>query len=389
MDNNQDLDFKLFFDLNLDLLCVNNFKGGFENVNKAFETILGYTLQDLQGLTAANLVHPDDLLSSIQALSKINEGAKAIHFNNRIRSKSGEYKTIEWKNYPKDGYLYATGRDITNSLKKRNELHKNQVQLKAIINGDSSFLFRLDMEGKYSFCNQSYIDNFLPHLTIEQVLGKNIKEIHSNENFEYVSGDVSDCMHNIGKNYALEMKKTLADGTEIYSIWDCICLADSEGKPSEIQMIGIDITEKRKHQHHIKVQKELELLEQSMPISKLWQGILFLPLSGVLTGVRAQQIFANVLQKIADSQAKIIILDIIAMPNIDKEAANFFIKLTKATKLMGCICTMSGISPAIAQILINEGIEIEEINTTANMKDALERAMKEVGLQLKELKEIK
>jgi rsbT co-antagonist protein RsbR len=57
--------------------------------------------------------------------------------------------------------------------------------------------------------------------------------------------------------------------------------------------------------------------------------------------------------------------------------ANHFIKMTKATSLMGCKCVVSGISPVIAQTIVSLGIDLADINTRSTLKDALAFAFEE------------
>jgi rsbT co-antagonist protein RsbR len=124
------------------------------------------------------------------------------------------------------------------------------------------------------------------------------------------------------------------------------------------------------------------LMQLSTPITRLWGGILLLPLVGIIDSHRAQDIMSNSLQKIAAEQAKVFILDIGGVAVVDTAVANHLIKITKAAKLMGCICIISGISPAVAQTIVELGIQIDEISTTANMQDALFQALKLTGIVL-------
>jgi rsbT co-antagonist protein RsbR len=60
--------------------------------------------------------------------------------------------------------------------------------------------------------------------------------------------------------------------------------------------------------------------------------------------------------------------------------ANHLIKMTKATRLMGCDCIISGLSPAVAQTIVELGIEVGEIRTTSTLKDALKAAFTLTGV---------
>jgi rsbT co-antagonist protein RsbR len=73
------------------------------------------------------------------------------------------------------------------------------------------------------------------------------------------------------------------------------------------------------------------------------------------------------------------ILDISGVSVIDTAVANHFIKMTKATTLMGCRSIISGISPIIAQTIVSLGIDLAEIHTRSTLKDALAFAFTETG----------
>jgi rsbT co-antagonist protein RsbR len=118
------------------------------------------------------------------------------------------------------------------------------------------------------------------------------------------------------------------------------------------------------------------LMQLSTPVTQLWTGILLLPLVGVIDSRRAQDIMTSMLQKVADTQARIFILDISGVAVVDTAVANHLIKITKATRLMGCRTIISGISPAVAQTIVELGVQIEEIMTTNSMQDALKDAFK-------------
>jgi len=119
------------------------------------------------------------------------------------------------------------------------------------------------------------------------------------------------------------------------------------------------------------------IMEMSTPVTQIWEGILLLPLVGLIDSKRAQDIMDASLDKIAETQARIFILDISGVGVVDTAVANYLIKVTKATRLMGCLSTISGVSPAIAQTITELGIDVGNVRTTANMRDALSLALKE------------
>jgi len=128
------------------------------------------------------------------------------------------------------------------------------------------------------------------------------------------------------------------------------------------------------------------LLEMSTPVTQIWNGILLLPVVGIIDSKRAQDIMNSTLTKISESQARSFILDISGVAVVDTAVANHLVKITKATRLMGCESTISGVSPAIAQTIVDLGIDVEEVNTTGNMRSALLEAFEKQGLEIREIK---
>lgn len=124
------------------------------------------------------------------------------------------------------------------------------------------------------------------------------------------------------------------------------------------------------------------LMEMSTPVTQIWENILLLPVVGIVDSKRAQDIMNAVLSAINRTQSRIFILDISGVAVVDTAVANHLIKITKATRLMGCESTISGISPAIAQTMIELGIDVGTIKTTANMMDALNDSFRRLNLQI-------
>lgn len=122
------------------------------------------------------------------------------------------------------------------------------------------------------------------------------------------------------------------------------------------------------------------LLEISTPVTPIWEGILLLPLLGVLDSVRAQDIMDKTLNKIAETRAKVFVVDISGVGSMDTAVANQLIKITKATQLMGCETIISGLSPLIARTLVELGVNVGEVRTTATLRDSFELALRTISV---------
>jgi rsbT co-antagonist protein RsbR len=124
------------------------------------------------------------------------------------------------------------------------------------------------------------------------------------------------------------------------------------------------------------------VMEMSTPVTEIWEGILLLPVVGIVDSRRSEEIMNSVLHAISTRNAREFILDISGVGVVDTAVANYLIRITKAASLMGCESTISGISPAIAQTIVQLGIDVESVRSTATMMDALSKAFRRRGIQM-------
>ena len=96
-----------------------------------------------------------------------------------------------------------------------------------------------------------------------------------------------------------------------------------------------------------------------------------MPVIGIIDSLRGQTMLEEILQNIATTNSRVVILDILGVETVDSAVANHLIKITQATRLMGCECVISGISPAIAQTITQLGIPLEGVTTRSKLKDAV------------------
>jgi len=128
--------------------------------------------------------------------------------------------------------------------------------------------------------------------------------------------------------------------------------------------------------------QQMELLELSTPVVKLWDGILALPMIGTLDSARTQLVMESLLQRIVETGAEIAIIDITGVPTVDTLVAQHLLKTVTAIRLMGADCIISGIRPQIAQTVVHLGVDLQDVTTKASLADALSLAMKRSGFSI-------
>jgi rsbT co-antagonist protein RsbR len=125
--------------------------------------------------------------------------------------------------------------------------------------------------------------------------------------------------------------------------------------------------------------QQVEMLELSTPVVKLWEGVLALPMIGTLDSARTQIVMESLLQRIVDTGSEIAIIDITGVPTVDTLVAQHLLKTVTAIRLMGADCIISGVRPQIAQTIVHLGVDLQGVTTKATLADALALALKRSG----------
>jgi rsbT co-antagonist protein RsbR len=126
-------------------------------------------------------------------------------------------------------------------------------------------------------------------------------------------------------------------------------------------------------------QQRADMMELSTPVIKVWDRILTLPIIGTLDSRRAQLMMEALLQRVVETGSTVAILDITGVRTMDTLVANHLIKTVTAARLMGARCILTGVSPAIAQTMVQLGIDLNQITTRAQMSDGIKLALELVG----------
>ncbi len=114
-----------------DILGVINGEGYFEQSNPAWRDALGWTEQELAERPFLTFVHPDDLARTQQAwVDAIERGLPALRFENRYRTKGGQWRWLSWVAVPDNGKVYCSARDVTDEKAKAAELEATQDALR-------------------------------------------------------------------------------------------------------------------------------------------------------------------------------------------------------------------------------------------------------------------
>ena len=137
----------------------------------------------------------------------------------------------------------------------------------------------------------------------------------------------------------------------------------------------------RLQQEVIEAQKRA-LRELSTPIIPVMERIIVMPLIGSIDTLRAKDITRSLLAGIRDHRAKVVILDITGVPIVDTGVANHLNKTIQAARLKGAQTIVTGIADAVAEAIVDLGIDWSGIETLADLQTGLRVALSSLGIRL-------
>lgn len=128
--------------------------------------------------------------------------------------------------------------------------------------------------------------------------------------------------------------------------------------------------------------QQREIQELSTPVLQLRQGLLILPVVGMLDARRAQQLTEQLLDAIRNRRGKVVVLDITGVAAVDSRVANHLIQTVDAARLMGASAIVTGVSPEVAQTLVGLGIDLGNVTTVADLQGGVDEADRLLGLRV-------
>src|SRR5579871_5544896 len=128
--------------------------------------------------------------------------------------------------------------------------------------------------------------------------------------------------------------------------------------------------------------------ELSTPVLQVRERLLILPIIGAIDPQRARQLTEQLLRGIRSNRAKVAVLDITGVPYIDSAVANHLVQTVEASRLLGATVIVTGLSPEIAQTLVNIGVDLAKMTTVGDLQGGIEEAERRLGYKVVPLSEI-
>jgi len=129
-------------------------------------------------------------------------------------------------------------------------------------------------------------------------------------------------------------------------------------------------------------QQQDAIRELSTPVLQVRERLLILPIIGVLDSQRATQLTDQLLRGIRTNRAKVVVIDITGVPDIDTTVANHLVETVDASRLMGASVIITGLSSEIARTLVTIGVDLSKMNTIGDLQGGIEEAERFLGFRV-------
>ena len=124
------------------------------------------------------------------------------------------------------------------------------------------------------------------------------------------------------------------------------------------------------------------IAELQTPVVQVWDRILALPIVGSLDTRRSQEMTEALLDRIVQTGAEIVLLDITGVAVIDSAVAKHLLETVSAARLLGAEVMIVGLTTRIAMTLVHLGLDLGGVTTRATLAKGLELAFARLGLEV-------
>ena len=238
-----------YFDSPLIGISITSPEKDWVEVNEMTCQMLGYSREELFGMTWEQMTHPDDLPRNLQYFERLKAGGiDSYRMEKRFIKKDGEFLWVKLAigcSRNQDGsikYVIAFMEDISERKRIRQELEDNLVFLQILLEAIPCPIIYKDMEGKYLGCNRTF--ESYTGFTREQIIGKTVHELFPKDLADiYLQKDQELYSHPSIQIYENFFEHH--DGTRRNILFSKSTFEDSNGNLLGMIVVMMDITETR------------------------------------------------------------------------------------------------------------------------------------------------
>lgn len=238
--------------------------------NSGLTRILGYAPHELQILgnnLIPQIVHPDDqhiIYNGLQhVLTAPPSHEQPFEFNYRLRHKDGTYRWVQDQvivfTRAEDGTvreILGAVIDISERKWAEEALLQNEARMRSVLETQSAYVVRTDLQGRYTYINRSFIKNYgWMYDNPDDFLGLPSMITVIEEDHSKTIAAAEQCIANPGEPVQVILRKLSPHSKFMWTLWEFVAVRDADNQVSEIQCIGFDITEQMHSREQLQLQE--------------------------------------------------------------------------------------------------------------------------------------
>jgi PAS domain S-box-containing protein len=259
----ENLEYKMFFDVSVEMFCIANTDGYFVKTNEAFTKVLGYTEMELKQVPFLEFVHPNDKQATLETFQYLKDEKYISDFINRYKTKTGEYKSLRWKAYSYNGIVYATAYDITKELSIYAQLYEKNLLFEEAEKLAKLSSWKLNVKTKDLFWTNGIKSIYNIGVT-EKVTFSSFLDLCLEEDKELLLNTIENCISTKEPFDLIIRVKTSSAIQYVYSFGKYITI----GEDNYIIGIGQDITKTFNSERELNEAKQVA--EKSSELSSIF-----------------------------------------------------------------------------------------------------------------------
>jgi two-component system cell cycle sensor histidine kinase/response regulator CckA len=270
--------YRLITENMVDCVALVDKNSTYQYVTPSYRKILGYSPEDIIGITGLSLTHPDDLERITRIyLEGIEHGWREVDFETRSRHKDGHYVPMEVRvRVLNDSQGKVTGgvfasRDISRRKKMEEVLRESEEKYRLIAENMADFISILDMNLRFTYISPSIIR--LRGLTVEEAMEETIDKVMTPESLKIVLAAYEEEMKleasgkaESNRTRILELEEYRKDGSTIWVESTLSYLRNKDNRPVGILATTRDITQRKRAEEELQaVHQRFEDIIEFLP----------------------------------------------------------------------------------------------------------------------------
>ncbi len=256
-----------------DSIIVTNLAGTITYWNEAASQIFGRSSQEMLGKPIQEFnpdFNPKDFLAKVQENSDYYErydwffrrlDAREVWVDVRISPLYDQFSE-------KLGGILGVSKDITDKKRQTIELNRSQQRLSSIVNSQSNYLVRTDLEGNFTYANTTFLKKFGYG---PEIMGQSFIHTVHPDDIDYCNQIAFRCIQEPGVPFPIKIRKPKGAYDYYETYWEFLGVGEQTLEVSEIQAVGYDITERKDHEEALrKYTDRLQLAVETARIG-IWE----------------------------------------------------------------------------------------------------------------------